>query len=393
MAQVKETKPGGKNEIPLRQRIGQTAFAFRGYNITNIGRSPELLAHKVYGPIVEDVLRSASELCSDQLKRPIDLVRRVRDQLPTTLDSFAEDASNIVAMEMAQLRILEEIFEVPVRQARLSLGYSVGELPALALGGVFEIEQLSKVLLALATDCAELANDVTMGVVFTKGPGLNFEDVRRLCLKVTSEGKGMIAPSTHLAPNACLVLGQGSTLSRFIEALPDFFPERVMVRRNQHKWPPLHTPLVWQRSVPNRTGVMLSELKGGFQPPSPPVISCVTGKANYNDYNSRDLLNRWVDHPQLLWDALYELIASGVELVIHLGPDPNLIPATFERLTTDITGQLGSGFLTRLGRRMMTQMARRPWLTKVLSQRAALLRVPFIEHIVLEDWLLAQEFS
>jgi hypothetical protein len=27
------------------------AFAFRGYNLTNLGRTPELLAHPAFGPV------------------------------------------------------------------------------------------------------------------------------------------------------------------------------------------------------------------------------------------------------------------------------------------------------------------------------------------------------
>jgi hypothetical protein len=33
-----------------REGIRATAFAFRGYNVTNLGRTPELLAHPSYGP-------------------------------------------------------------------------------------------------------------------------------------------------------------------------------------------------------------------------------------------------------------------------------------------------------------------------------------------------------
>lgn len=379
-------------ENVIKQKISSSAFAFRGYNVTNLGRTPELLEHKVYGPIVQACLKDTSRLCAESLKRPIDLETRVREKQPTTLESFPLDAALIIAIEMAHLRILEEIFEVPTRQARLSVGYSVGELPALALGGVFELDQLAQILFAMADDCAELAKNVTMGVVFSRGPGLSFEDVTRLCMKISSEGAGLISPSTHLAPNAILVLGENSTVQRFQEAIPDFFPERVNVRKNQHKWPPLHTPLVWQKNLTTRAATALATLRGGFQPPSPPIVSCVTGKASYNDYNARDHLVRWCDHPQLLWDALYEMIASGVDIVLHVGPDPNLIPATFQRLNTDISAQLGNTFLRRLGRRVISQLALRPWLTPLLSQKAALLRVPFIEHIVLEDWFLDYKF-
>jgi hypothetical protein len=38
-------------------------------------------------------------------------------------------------------------------------------------------------------------------------------------------------------------------------------------------------------------------------------------------------------------------------------------------------------------------MANRPWLKTLLPSRAALLRAPNIEHIVLEDWLLEQRVA
>ena len=48
----------------LLDRLGFTAFAFRGYNTTNLGRTTELLAHPAYGPIVERYLVEASAICS-----------------------------------------------------------------------------------------------------------------------------------------------------------------------------------------------------------------------------------------------------------------------------------------------------------------------------------------
>jgi hypothetical protein len=38
----------------------------------------------------------------------------------------------------------------------------------------------------------------------------------------------------------------------------------------------------------------------------------------------------------------------------------------------------------------MARAVRRPWLTALLPSRTALLRAPTVEHIILEDWLLAQ---
>jgi [acyl-carrier-protein] S-malonyltransferase len=40
------------------------------------------------------------------------------------------------------------------------------------------------------------------------------------------------------------------------------------------------------------------------------------------------------------------------------------------------------------GLRAVSGMARRPWLTAILPSRTALLRAPFVRHVILEDWLL-----
>ena len=38
--------------------------------------------------------------------------------------------------------------------------------------------------------------------------------------------------------------------------------------------------------------------------------------------------------------------------------------------------------------RALSAAVRRLWLRRLLPQRAALLRAPYVEHIILEDWLL-----
>ena len=88
---------------------------------------------------------------------------------PSTLDTFVHDIGTIVGMELAQIRLLEEFFDVPVPQARLSFGHSIGELSALVVGGMYTMEQLLPIPLALATDCAELTANTTMGILSIQG--------------------------------------------------------------------------------------------------------------------------------------------------------------------------------------------------------------------------------
>ena len=391
---------GGPNHLPkavsnfdFRHRIHSAAFAFRGFDVENIGRSAELLDHPAYGPIVRETLDRASELCSESIHARVDLVAHVRAGPSTSLASFPQDVATIVATELAQMAILEECFGVPAREARLAFGYSIGELSALVWSGVFTLEQLLPVPLGLAPDCAELAGDLTMGVLFTRGPALAMDEVERLCRGISSEGHGLIGPSAFLSPNTALILGQGRTLDRLDAAkgvLQTQKAQKVSLRRNANRWPPLHSPLVWRRHIPDRAAMALYQIDGGRKRPSPTLLSCVTGSASYDVDNTREILTDWTDHPQRLWDVIDRTLAMGVETVIHVGPRPNLIPATFARLGNNVKAHLGNRYMRLIGRGVASGLGRHSWLNRLLPSSTALLRAPFLNHVILEDWLLEQ---
>ena len=117
---------------------------------------------------------------------------------------------------------------------------------------------------------------------------------------------------------------------------------------------------------------MLETIPCGAFPERPAVVSLVTGKRSYNEATARDILRQWVDHPQRLWDAVYETLAAGIQTVIHVGPDPNIVPATFARLGDNVVAQ-GKA---HLGMRALSAAAQRPWLSAMLPTRTALLRAP-----------------
>jgi [acyl-carrier-protein] S-malonyltransferase len=375
----------------LSDRVANAAFVFRGYNVTNLGRSDELLAHPTYGPTVEKWLREASEICADATHKHVDLVARVRQKQETTLETYTEAISIIISMELAQLDLLEEFFGIRYADAKLSFGYSLGEIGALVAGGVFEMKSALQIPLSMADDCVELGRDTTLGVVFSRGPALDLDAVHWLCLRINSEGHGVVGISSYLSPNTILLLGQGKTIDRFAETMNTLMPKGVHLRKNEYHWPPLHTPIMWERHIPNRAAMQMHAMAGGFKAPQPPVLSLVTGKTSYNDYNAREILIRWIDHPQRLWDAVYETFSQGIDTVIHVGPEPNLVPATFTRVAENVRGQLAERSLGGFGLRAVSRAVRRPWLSKLLPTRSALLRAPFVEQIVLEDWLLAQQ--
>jgi len=374
--------------MDFRDRIDQCCFVFRGYNTTNLGRSGELLEHDQYGPILEKHLREASDIASARLGTSIDLIDRVRRGEETSLESFPQAVALIMASEMAQMDILSTFFDIDHASAKLSTGYSLGEITAIVCGGVLPFADALGVLLDFAIDCAELGKNTRMGIVFSRAGELPIKDIERLCVQISAEGDGVIAVSAHLSPNTLLLLGQNATVDRFNTLRKQQLPKEVHYRKNDHRWPPLHTPIVWQRNISNRAGVQLQTVNGGFDPPSPPIISLVTGEVSYNAYNARELLTAWVDHPQQVWKAVCETLSAGIKTVVHVGPQPNLFPSTYKRIAENVSSQMSGTSATSLGKRIVSGMIDRPWLSNLLPSQASLLRAPTLEHVILEDWIL-----
>lgn len=368
----------------LSRALPETALAFRGYNVTNLGRSQELLAHPAYQATVERHLREMSQAASEHLGRSVDLVPRVREAVETSIESYGDAIALILGMECAQRELLKQHFGIDLRIAQFSFGYSLGEISSLIAGHVLEAADALRIPLSLADDCVALSADATLGVLFTRATELPLDDVREVCLRVNSQGRGVIGISSHLAPNSVLLIGQGDTIDRFTELARGLTNERIHLRKNEHRWPPLHTPIMWERNIPNRAARLMHTLPLSAEPPVPNVLSLVTGHFSHAPTATRDVLHRWVDHPQRLWDGVYAVLANGIETVIHLGPAPNLVPATFKRLADNVVAQLAES----LSLRALSAAAQRPWLQRLLPERAALLRAPYVKHIILEDWLL-----
>ena len=369
----------------LKDRLASAAFAFRGYNVTNLGRSYELLSHHTYGPVVEDCLREAGHVCSDVIGKRVNLVMRVKHERQTSLKTYAEAIGLILAMEQAQVRLLAEFYGIEMKDARFSMGYSLGEIAAVALGGVWDLSDAMRVPLTLAADSAALAKDVALGVLFSRGAHMPFDLARQICIEINQAGHGVVGISAFLSPNSLLLMGQGNTLRTFKTRLKEF-PDKTSLRVNEHRFPPLHTPIVWQKCVPNRAAVLMQTIAGAPREPDPKVLSMVTGDYSYTAYNARDILHQWIDHPQLLWDVVYETLVAGINTIIHVGPEPNIIPATFQRLKDNVQAATTG----KVGMRALSAVARYAWVRRLLPSRASLTNVLHVKQIILEDWLLEQ---
>jgi [acyl-carrier-protein] S-malonyltransferase len=232
-----------------------------------------------------------------------------------------------------------------------------------------------------------------MAIVFSRREKVAEADLALLCLEITAEGAGTLAISSVLSPNSYLVLGQGPTTARLEELIHDRIGPRVSVRRNPDKWPPMHTPIVRQRNVPDRAAVMLAAMPMAASKPLTPIFSLTTGRADYGPLTAREILRDWADHPQRLWDAVHFVLDSDIRTIVHVGPAPNVIPATFSRVADNVAQQLAKSTLRGYGTWAMAGLASRRWLANLLPRDTALLRAPLVQQVMLEDWLIEHQPS
>ncbi|MGI9455851.1 MAG: hypothetical protein ACR2NU_04775 [Aeoliella sp.] len=382
---------GGDNQLAngdMQAQISRAAFAFRGYNLTNLGRTPELWEVDAYRPTLQNWLDLGSSVCESMHGGKTDLAARVVGHLEADLEHYAEAVALVMSIELAQIELLRELHGVNYSESKLAFGYSLGELTAVAANEITSPDEAMQVPVGLAHDCAALARDVTLGILFSRTEAIDEAAVGGLCEEITSECNGVIGVSAMLSPNSFLVLGQGDTLSRFKIRMADVFPKSAHLKRDSHHWPPLHTPIVRQRHVPDRASVMMEKMSATPGLPKPTLFSLATGAPDYGVQPVREILRRWIDHPQRLWDAVVHTLSEDVSVMIHVGPAPNVIPATFHRLSDNVGQQLEQLSLKSLGKRAISGLAGRRWLANLLPTSASLLRAPTVEHVILEDWLL-----
>ena len=162
--------------------LSKTSFAFRGYDVKNLGRSPELLAIPEYRELLLEPLAEASQECTETLCYPVDLTAMIEKGEEFRLKHYGEAIAMIVAVEQGQLSILEECHGINPKEAAFNFGFSLGEISALVAGGTFKLADALRVPLILTPDCIDLARDVTLGIVFSRKDALNIDDILHIML-------------------------------------------------------------------------------------------------------------------------------------------------------------------------------------------------------------------
>ena len=289
-----------------------------------------------------------------------------------------------MAIESIQLALLRELFNVNYFDASFSFGFSLGEIGAVIAGGVFDLNSALEVLLPLADDCVALARDATLGVLFTRSRELALDDIRRLCLEVNQEGRGVVGISAQLARTRC------SSLANKIRSIVLWLGPKT---RSTYTFIFARTITAGLRSTRRSCGKSKS--------PTGPPSGCTPCRS----FMQRRAARLFAGHRQLrLHAGQTPANCSANGSTIHSDSGMPFMKRWFPASQPCYTSALGRTlFLLRLSvysanvisqtqesrsLRALSAAVRRLWLRRLLPHRAALLRAPFIKHVILEDWLL-----
>ena len=198
--------------------------------------------------------------------------------------------------------------------------------------------------------------------------------MQRLCLRINQAGQGVIGISAYLSPNSLLLNGQGNTIDHFQDLMSEWLPQRLHLRKNDYHWPPLHTPIVWQRAIPNRCAVMMHTVPGALAGAG--AAGAVAGDGQ-NELHRPQLprADGAMDRPSAAavgrrlrnacrWGSRSS--CTSVQSRTLCRPPSPAWPRTSK-------SQLATRSWTGMGLRAVSRAVRRPWLAKLLPQRSALL--------------------
>jgi [acyl-carrier-protein] S-malonyltransferase len=204
----------------------------------------------------------------------------------------------IVAADLAQVELLEEFHGVRFREAKLAYGYSLGELSAVACAGVFTMAEVLTCRWPWQKTRRAGRERRDGNLVFPR-PGDRRNGREPVVSADHFGGHGTIAVSAILTPNTYLLLGQNDTIARFKSQMHEVLPDPAHIKINPERWPPLHTPIVRQKHIPDRAAVMMATTRWT----SAALPSCAVARhrrAQLRRLSRTRHLRDWIDHPQRL---------------------------------------------------------------------------------------------
>ena len=216
----------------------------------------------------------------------------------------------ILAMSVAISEMIKEKFNV---KPEMCAGLSLGEYTALVESGSLDFEKALKLVRKRGKLMQEA---VPTGVgAMTAVMGMERETIQEIC-KEASETAG-VYPANYNMPGQIVIGGYKEGVAKAEELLKEAGAKRLIPLKVSG---PFHTPLLKEAS--ENLEVVLNETL--FKDMLVPVVTNVTGKVIPTTEAIVPTLTKQVMSPVYFEDCVKEMIDSGIDTFIEIGPGKTL---------------------------------------------------------------------
>lgn len=208
---------------------------------------------------------------------------------------------------IAQLKVVQMLGF----QADVTAGLSLGEYPSLINSEAISFEDGLKIVRrrGVLMDNALLDGKTTMAAIM----GLSSEDVLRVC----SETTGLVTVANYNCPGQIVISGELEAVGQASIKLKEIGARRILPLKVSGAF---HSPML------KEAGEKLFDVLKSINIYNPviPYVSNVTGDFIYDNSNIKHLLSQQVYSPVKWQQSVENMIKSGVNTFIEIGPGKTL---------------------------------------------------------------------
>ena len=276
--------------------MSKTAFIFPGQGAQYVGMGKDFYENI---PVCKEVFEMATKAAGFSIE---DICFEENDKINIT--EYTQIA--MLATEIAMYKALEEKGIKP----DVTAGLSLGEYGALAVAGVFSLEDSFKVVRQRGI---LMQNAVPEGGAMTAVLGLDGDVIAKIC----EETEGIVSVANYNCPGQIVITGEEKAVDEAAEKLKEAGAKRC-VKLNVSG--PFHSAML--KEAGENLGNVIDEVTiGDIQVP---YITNVTADYVTDKNQIKDMLMKQVASSVKWQQTIERMIADGVDTFIEIGPGKTL---------------------------------------------------------------------
>ncbi|MDH5173772.1 MAG: ACP S-malonyltransferase [Elusimicrobiota bacterium] len=298
----------------------KAAFLFPGQGSQYVGMGREL--YEKYEP-ARKIIDRANDILGYDLRKKI-FYGPEQELQQTLITQPAVFTVSVACLEVLQRP--ESYSSKEILKPQITAGHSLGEYTALVAAGVFDFPQALSIVQKRAEFIQRASREKpgTMAAVI----GLEKEKLEEVIEDV--KGEEVLAAVNFNSPHQIVIAGELKAIERAVQGAKAKGAKRAIILKVSGAF---HSPLMAQAGKSLAGELQNYELKD----PVIPVVTNYNAKPATSREEIRKALVSQIDSPVLWEDSIREMLQSGVEIFIEVGPG-EVLTGLLSRINKEASG-------------------------------------------------------